>query len=41
MLEELWESMTTWFEKGIKKGPNGLWENGRNGFQLSDWYVPV
>lgn len=38
VLEELWESMTTWFERGIKKGPNGLWENERNGFQLSDWW---
>jgi hypothetical protein len=29
--------MTSWFNKGIKRGANGLWENPRNGFQLSDW----
>lgn len=41
VLKEMWESMSTWFDKGIPRGPDGLWLNPRNGFQLSDWYVQV
>jgi alpha-L-rhamnosidase len=37
ILEEMWVSMTTWLDKGIPRGANGLWDNPRNGFQLSDW----
>lgn len=37
ILHGMWESMSTWLDKGIPRGENGLWLNPRNGFQLSDW----
>jgi alpha-L-rhamnosidase len=37
ILEEMWTSITTWLDKGIKRGDNGLWYSPRDGFQLSDW----
>jgi hypothetical protein len=36
ILKEMWISMTTWLDRGIKRGNNGLWNNPRDGFQLSD-----
>jgi len=40
ILEEMWKSITTWLDKGIPRGENGLWLNPRDGFQLSDWLDP-
>ena len=37
ILEETWESMTTWLDTGIPKSENGLWENVEGAFQLADW----
>ena len=37
VLEEQWESISTWVNKGIPKGPNGLWDNPIGSFQLADW----
>jgi alpha-L-rhamnosidase len=42
ILREMWESITTWLEKGIPRGGNGLWLNNRDdhNFQLADWLDP-
>lgn len=41
ILKEMWQSITTWLDKGIERGENGLWKNPQDGFQLADWSVPL
>lgn len=38
ILEEQWESMYTWLDKGIQRGENGLWDLSMK--QLGDWLDP-
>ncbi|VUC31215.1 unnamed protein product [Clonostachys rosea] len=38
LLENHFESMQTWIDKGIDRGPDGLWNSDR--WQLGDWLDP-
>lgn len=38
ILRTQYESMTSWLDKGVRRGPNGLWDEGL--WQLGDWLDP-
>jgi len=38
VLETQFESLVAWLDRGIKRGPNGLWDE--DSFQLGDWLSP-
>lgn len=38
VLEQQYESMSTWIDRGIVRGENGLWKE--DGFQFGDWLAP-
>lgn len=39
ILEQQYPSMQAWIDKGLRRGPDGLWD--RNTWQLGDWLDPI